>query len=64
VNYRVVWRVEMLDALAALYVAATPDERDRMAAGVEALNRRLADSPFDAGGPGPGPPASPSPRCS
>jgi hypothetical protein len=49
VNYRVVWRTETLDRLAELYVAAAPADRDRMAAGVDALNRRLAEHPLGEG---------------
>ena len=40
--YTVIWPDPALDDLADLYVGATPDERTRMAAWVEALNRRLA----------------------
>jgi len=48
-NYRVVWLNPCLDSLAELYIAASPAERERMATGGEALNRRLADDPFHEG---------------
>ena len=47
--YTVIWLDDALDAFADLYVAADPPGRGRMAAGVEALNRRLADRPSDEG---------------
>ena len=43
------WWESALDASADIYLAATPDRRDRVAAAVEALNRRLRSDPFDAG---------------
>ncbi len=39
----------MLDRLADLYLGARSDERERMAAGVEALNARLRADPLDVG---------------
>lgn len=38
-----------LDKLAEIYVAAEPAERERIATGVEALNRRLALAPLEVG---------------
>ena len=48
-SFEVLWRVDTLDALAELYVTADRYERDRMAAGVEALNQRLAVDPLSEG---------------
>lgn len=48
-NLRVEWLNKALDNFADLYVGASPEEREQMAAGVEALNRRLADNPFEEG---------------
>ncbi len=48
-NFSVVWRDSALDKLADLYVATSEDERDRMARGIESLNRRLADDPLNVG---------------
>ena len=47
--YAVIWKTALLDRLADIYVAAEVDERERMAAGIEALNARLADDPSDVG---------------
>lgn len=47
--YTVIWSDPALDDFADLYVAATPTERERMANGVEALNRRLAIRPAEEG---------------
>ena len=47
--FTVIWLDAILDKLADLYVAAGPDERQRMADGVDALNRRLAARPLDEG---------------
>ena len=47
--YAVVWKDAALDELADVYVAADPADRARMAAGVEALNTRLAADPLDEG---------------
>ena len=41
--YDVLWREDLLDQLADLYVAVTAPERERMARGVQGLNRRLKD---------------------
>lgn len=43
------WLEAVLDKLAAIYVAASPADRDRMAAGVERFNERLAADPLDVG---------------
>lgn len=48
-NYRVTWHADILDALAGFYVEADTADRDRMAGGVDALNRRLADDPHAVG---------------
>lgn len=48
-TYSVVWAIPILDRLSDLYVAADPAERERMASGVEALNRRLAMNPTEEG---------------
>lgn len=47
--YSVVWRQAVLDALADLYVTLTPDDQERVADGVAALNTRLASDPLDTG---------------
>jgi hypothetical protein len=49
VNYTVIWRKQLLDRLADIYVAANGPDRERMADGVERLNGRLADDPSDVG---------------
>lgn len=43
------WPDVLLDLLADYYVAAAPDLRQRMAAGVEGLNTRLRSDPLDVG---------------
>ncbi len=48
-TYSVVWANPILDRLADLYVGAEPADRERTAAGVEALNRRLATNPTEEG---------------
>jgi len=45
VNFTVVWRESLLDKLAELYLAASEIDRERMAQGIEGLNRRLAEDP-------------------
>jgi hypothetical protein len=47
--FTVIWKTATLDRLADLYVAAGVPDRDRMAAGVDALNARLAADPLDVG---------------
>ena len=47
--YTVFWRRSLLDHLADLYVAADVSERERMARGVEGLNRRLSREPYEVG---------------
>ena len=47
--YDVIWREGLLDRLADLYVAASVHDRERMARGVQGLNRRLKDEPMDVG---------------
>jgi hypothetical protein len=51
--FAVIWRNDVLDTLADLYVAATPAERARMAAAVDALNTRLRSDPLGEGESGP-----------
>ena len=48
-TYSVVWAIPVLDRLADLYVEAEPADREPMAAGVEALNRRLVMNPTEEG---------------
>ncbi len=43
------WLETTLDKLAEIYVAADASERDRMAAGVEAFNARIAADPLEVG---------------
>ncbi len=47
--YGLTWTDATLTRLADTYLAATVAERERMAAGVEALNARLRDNPEDEG---------------
>jgi hypothetical protein len=47
--FAVIWLNSALDQLADVYVAAAPAERQRIAAGVEALNARLAADPLSVG---------------
>ena len=47
--YRVIWLDRTLDDLALLYVSHPLDLQRRMAAGIEALNRRLARNPLEEG---------------
>lgn len=47
--FALVWSNRALDQLAELYVEATPEERKRMAAGVDALNARLRADPLNEG---------------
>jgi hypothetical protein len=47
--FSVIWNVTVLDRLADLYVAATAVDRQQMADGIEALNRRRADDPLAVG---------------
>ena len=48
-NYEVFWTTELLDRLAIIYVAFPLADQDRIANGVEHLNRRLAQDPLDVG---------------
>ena len=43
------WLESTLNKLADIYVATDRDERERMAAGVEAFNAQLAVDPMDVG---------------
>jgi plasmid stabilization system protein ParE len=47
--FALTWSNDALDLLADIYVAATPAERARIAAGVEALNARLRSDPINEG---------------
>jgi hypothetical protein len=47
--YTVYWRDSLLDHLADLYVTADVPERERIARGVQGLNRRLKDEPYEVG---------------
>ncbi|MBY0514741.1 MAG: hypothetical protein K2P78_12605 [Gemmataceae bacterium] len=47
--FELIWMTSALDLLADVYVAATADERERIAAAVEALNARLRSDPLDEG---------------
>lgn len=48
--FELIWRPAALDQLSDIYVGRLkPDERDRLAAGVEQLNRDLARDPFEVG---------------
>jgi len=47
--YEYLWPETVLDKLAAIYIAADVPARDRMAAGIEHLNARLAADPLDVG---------------
>ena len=48
-NFTIVWKSTVLDRLADFYVASSDAARQRMARGVENLNRRLAQDPLDVG---------------
>lgn len=43
------WLGAALDTLADIYITLNPADRDRLAAGAEALNRRLAADPHAVG---------------
>ena len=43
------WKTAALDTLADFYVAVSNSERDRIAEGIELLNRQLSVSPFEVG---------------
>jgi hypothetical protein len=43
------WLTLVLDELAQLYVTVSSQERDRIAIGIEALNRQLATDPYAIG---------------
>ncbi|HYH66275.1 MAG TPA: hypothetical protein VD866_16400 [Urbifossiella sp.] len=47
--YALMWLDEVLNDLAAIYVAATAEERQRMAGAVAGLNARLRSDPQDVG---------------
>jgi len=45
----VVWLETALDLLADIWVQATPEERDRIAAAIDRANAELADDPSGSG---------------
>lgn len=47
--FTLIWLDVTLDELADVYVAVTPEQRARIAAGIEALNTRLRDDPLSVG---------------
>lgn len=47
--YHYEWVKSVLDDLAQIYTAASVPERERMAAAVEAFNRRIATDPLSVG---------------
>ena len=47
--FALIWINRALDELADVYVTATPEERKRIAAAVDALNARLQSDPLDEG---------------
>ena len=48
-NFEVIWKTVALDHLADVYVSLSVADRNRMANGIEGLNRRLADEPLEVG---------------
>ena len=47
--FALIWLHWALEEFADVYVTATPEERERLAATVEALNSRLQSDPFNEG---------------
>jgi hypothetical protein len=47
--FNVTWFEATLDRLADFYVAVTPEQRQRMAAGIDALNASLRLNPMEVG---------------
>ena len=47
--YAVIWLDSVLDKLAEIYVNADTAERNRMAVGIDTLNRLLSDRPLEMG---------------
>lgn len=47
--FQLIWQELALDELAECYVAATVDERERMARAIDALNTRLRANPLGEG---------------
>lgn len=47
--FALIWTNRALTALADLYTSATVEERERIAAGVDALNARLRNDPLTEG---------------
>lgn len=47
--FQYLWLESALDKLADIYVTLDPDERERVAAGIERFNERLASEPLDVG---------------
>ncbi len=53
-NYAYVWLESTLDELADIYVAASSEERKRMAAGVAGFNTQISKTPLEVGESRPG----------
>jgi hypothetical protein len=47
--FALTWSITALDQLAEVYIALDPDQRERLAANVEALNARLRADPSTVG---------------
>ena len=47
--FALIWLTSALDELADIYVAATPDDRARIAAAIDAFNRRVRADPLAEG---------------
>ena len=47
--FALLWVEYAMNGLADVYIAASPEERERIAAGVEAVNARLRTDPSDEG---------------
>jgi hypothetical protein len=47
--FAVIWTKRALGLLAEFYVEATPEDRVRMAAGVESPNQKMATDPLEVG---------------
>ena len=47
--FALIWMNRALEQLANVYVTATPEERERIAAAVDALNARLRSDPLSEG---------------
>ena len=49
--HNVTWKPAALDHLADIYVNTNPIRREEIARAIDALNRRLAQDPYDEGEP-------------